>query len=94
MKELTKKPTTPKHFKVRWSCALCDDIVYSDTREHHKMDFCRCGKTGVDLEIYLTRRMGTPKTWEIIKDKTPQYKSSDVVRKQLKFKKVTKKVKQ
>jgi hypothetical protein len=31
------------------------------------MDFCRCGKTGVDLEIYLTRRMGTPKTWEVIK---------------------------
>jgi translation initiation factor 2 beta subunit (eIF-2beta)/eIF-5 len=36
--------------KITWQCKYCKDIVTSDTKEHHKMDFCKCNACGVDLE--------------------------------------------
>jgi len=40
---------------LKWKCPLCNDIVISNSFRHHQMDFCKCGKTGVDLEEYGCR---------------------------------------
>lgn len=44
--------------KVKWKCKECGHIGISDPFEHHKMDYCPCGKTGMDLETYSCRMMG------------------------------------
>ncbi len=44
-----------KHIKLVWVCDSCNWVTISDSREHHKMDFCTCGKSGVDLESYSLR---------------------------------------
>lgn len=41
--------------KVKWRCKSCGDILTSDTREHHKMDWCKCGKSYVDAEEEYVR---------------------------------------
>jgi hypothetical protein len=33
-----------------WQCRKCRDVVVSDSRIHHKLDFCICGKCAIDLE--------------------------------------------
>jgi len=38
------------HKIITWQCKKCNEIIQSDSREHHKMDFCKCGNIGVDLE--------------------------------------------
>lgn len=47
-----------KHRKIAWVCLKCNWLQVSDSREHHKMDFCKCGETGLDLEEYQTRVAG------------------------------------
>jgi len=47
-----------KHIKLAWVCDNCNSIIISDSREHHKMDFCSCGQCGVDLEEYNCRFSG------------------------------------
>jgi len=40
--------------KIKWKCKSCDDILTSDTKEHHNMDWCKCGKSYVDAEeLYI-----------------------------------------
>lgn len=41
--------------KIKWKCKLCNDIIISDSEEHHKMDSCKCEKCSCDLENYYCR---------------------------------------
>lgn len=43
------------HKIIVWQCKYCKDIIMSDSREHHQMDQCKCGKCAVDLESYGCR---------------------------------------
>lgn len=54
------------HKIIIWQCTECNDIKISNSRQHHQMDFCKCDKTGVDLEEYLTRISG-PNTFKQLK---------------------------
>ena len=40
---------------LKWQCPLCKDIVISNSFRHHQMNFCKCGKSGVDFEEYGCR---------------------------------------
>ncbi len=44
--------------KIKWQCKKCKDIVISDGREHHKMDWCECKESACDLEEYHCRWIG------------------------------------
>lgn len=44
--------------KLKWTCKSCGDVVISDSEEHHKMDYCKCGKSGLNLEASLQRVFG------------------------------------
>lgn len=44
--------------KFKWKCKECGSIQTSDPLQRHTMDYCKCGKTGVDAEEYYTRIMG------------------------------------
>jgi hypothetical protein len=50
--------------RQRWKCVYCGDILVSDSKERHKMDMCKCGKSGVDLEEYYSRWIGNPELLE------------------------------
>ncbi len=41
--------------KIKWACKSCEDILTSDTEEHHKLDWCKCGKSYVDAEEFYIR---------------------------------------
>lgn len=41
--------------RLIWQCNQCDDIIVSHSHRRHEMNFCKCGKTGVDLEEGLIR---------------------------------------
>jgi len=56
------------HQIVKWQCPLCDTIVTSDSREHHKMDWCKCRSFGYDLEYYQERiSFPSGKSWKDVK---------------------------
>jgi hypothetical protein len=46
---------------IVWKCHKCKEINVSRAREHHNMDICRCKQSGIDLEEYCTRIMGSVK---------------------------------
>ena len=48
--------------KIAWVCDLCNWLTVSDSREHHQMDYCQCKKSAVDLETYMCRFLGVPRT--------------------------------
>ena len=51
--------TMEEHELVLWCCDKCNWLTISDSREHHKMDFCKCkNPQGVDLESYHCRILG------------------------------------
>jgi|GEM_PF-4581412 len=43
---------------MKWRCKLCGDEVVSSYLITHKMDYCKCGKTAVDLELGCMRVKG------------------------------------
>lgn len=45
--------------KIVWVCPHCNWVRVSDYT-HHCMEMCKCGKTGIDLESYGCRFVGTP----------------------------------
>ena len=55
------KPVKEKHYKLAWVCDECGWLQVSDTKEHHQMDYCKCGKCSVDLEEYMCRFSGFPR---------------------------------
>ena len=44
-----------------WQCSECKSIQYSNSFEHHTMNYCKCGKSAIDLETYGCRLLGSPK---------------------------------
>ena len=46
---------------IKWECPHCNDKKKSYSLEHHKMDTCKCGKSGIDLEEYGCRIIGDAK---------------------------------
>lgn len=49
-----------KDIRLIWECNLCKDVVISYSFLRHDMNFCECGKTGVDLEEHYQRSQGEP----------------------------------
>jgi len=48
--------------KIDWECLDCNTLNTSDTNDHHKLNMCKsCGKSGVDAETYMIRRLGNVK---------------------------------
>jgi len=47
------------YIKLTWKCNKCEDIVISYSNERHTMNFCKCGKSAVDLEQWYQRNMGS-----------------------------------
>lgn len=43
---------------LKWKCRECGDIKVSNSNRTHQMDFCKCNKTGVDLEEGYMRVSG------------------------------------
>ena len=41
-----------------YKCKKCEDVFTANSKEHHKMDYCKCGECGVDLEEYCERHIG------------------------------------
>ena len=52
---------------VEWECPHCKDKIKSSGLEHHKMDMCKCEKSGIDLEEDYCRIIGDAK---ILKENT------------------------
>jgi hypothetical protein len=46
---------------IKWSCCECGKDHESNPNVRHEMDFCECGKSGVDAEIWYTRVMSKVK---------------------------------
>lgn len=44
--------------KVTWVCKYCNDIVVSNSKERHQMDYCKCKKSAMDLEEHYSRHIG------------------------------------
>ena len=44
--------------KKKWRCKKCGEVLISDSKEHHKLDMCKCGKSGCDLEELYCRLLG------------------------------------
>jgi len=45
---------------VKWKCELCEDVLVSNSMRRHKMDWCSCRKTAMDLEEHYCRYVGKP----------------------------------
>lgn len=45
--------------KLTWRCKTCKDVKTSYSTIRHNMNFCKCGDSGVDLEEYYQRTMGS-----------------------------------
>ena len=41
-----------------WKCGDCDSVQKSDSSKRWSMDYCKCGKSFVDLEEHYQRNMG------------------------------------
>ena len=47
--------------RLIWQCELCKDVVISYSSVRHDMNFCECGKSGVDFEEHYQREAGKVK---------------------------------
>jgi len=50
-----------KNKTIEWECPHCKDILTSYSKEPHKMDTCKCKKSGIDLEEEYCRIIGDAK---------------------------------
>ena len=46
---------------IKLTCKECGDIIISNTKRHHEMNTCKCGKSGLDAEEEYSRMMGSYK---------------------------------
>ena len=53
--------------KLTWQCGYCNDTVISYSNRRHDMNYCKCGKSAVDLEEWYQRNAGSIK--EISREK-------------------------
>ena len=49
----------------KWRCEECGDKVTSYSDKRHDMNYCKCGKSAVDLEEQYARSIGSVKVLEI-----------------------------
>ena len=47
------------YIKLTWKCKKCGDIQVSYSNRRHDMQICKCGHSGVDLEKWYSRYMGS-----------------------------------
>ena len=59
--KLKEKWPTYLNAVIEWKCPHCKEINKSHSKEHHKMDTCKCGKSSIDLEEYCCRIVGDAK---------------------------------
>ena len=45
--------------KITWKCGKCDSIQESFSNRRWDMDMCECGHSGLDLEEYYSRSLGS-----------------------------------
>ena len=50
-----------KYIELTWQCEICKDEIISYSNKRHDMNFCKCGKSAVDLEHYYMRVHGKVK---------------------------------
>ena len=43
---------------LTWQCEICNDTQLSDSTRTHHPDYCKCGKSGIDLEEHYQRGWG------------------------------------
>ncbi len=43
---------------IGWQCPHCKEKLKSHDSEHHKIDICKCEKSGIDLEKEYCRIIG------------------------------------
>jgi hypothetical protein len=48
-----------------WECVECGDKVTSYSYKRHDMNYCKCGKSYVDLEEWYARSSGTVNVLDI-----------------------------
>ena len=59
------KNKSKKKPRIVWRCKFCKSLQISDPYEHHTMDYCKCEKTAIDLELEYCRVVGEqPIMWE------------------------------
>lgn len=44
---------------IKWKCLLCGDIITSDSKDTHQMNYCSCGASAIDLEDSYCRMVGS-----------------------------------
>jgi hypothetical protein len=66
--------------KMKWKCVKCGDIVISDSKDVHKMDYCKCGESAVDLEEHYCRFLGDA-VEKFIDDNSGEYKKTELFNK-------------
>ena len=47
--------------ELKWECEECGSIQTSNPKERHTMDWCKCGRSAVDLEEHYERFVGSVK---------------------------------
>jgi len=45
--------------KLIWKCKKCGDVQTSYSNRRHDMQMCKCGQSGVDLEEWYQRNIGS-----------------------------------
>lgn len=49
------------NIRLIWECGSCNDVVISYSTFRHDMNYCKCGKSAVDLEDVYQRTLGDVK---------------------------------
>jgi len=47
---------------IKWQCDICKDVVISNTKKRHEIDYCKCKKSAMDVEEEYIRCLGKPIT--------------------------------
>ncbi len=48
-----------KIVRVKWECGKCKSVQKAYSHQRHQMSTCKCGESGVDLEQWYQRSMGS-----------------------------------
>jgi len=64
---MLKMTKIQKNKMIEWECPHCKQKIKSYSKEHHKMDICKCGKCEIDLEEDYYRVVGDAKIIKEIK---------------------------
>lgn len=70
MKKQELEEKCPPYFStiIKWECPHCKSKHKSYSKEHHKLNMCKCKKSGIDLEEHYCRIIGDAKIIKESKD--------------------------